>query len=137
MKPKQRSRIAKRDARKGYNTNLAAEFHMMSLFHRAGLHAYLSMSNKKGVDILIHKENGSIQIIEVKGVAAKMDWMIGNSRKMPSAPNRASVRRRRAVSEGGPATGAEICKRLKAGQFFNWPPATTSAHLFADLPGPS
>jgi hypothetical protein len=79
--------MAKRDATKGYNTNLAAEFHMMSLLHRAGLNAYLSMGNKKGVDILIQKEDGSIQIIEVKGVAAKMDWMIGNNGKMPKAPN--------------------------------------------------
>jgi hypothetical protein len=79
--------MAKRDATKGYNTNLAAEFHMMSLLHRAGLNAYLSMGNKKGVDILIQKEDGSIQIIEVKGVAAKMDWMIGNNGTMPKAPN--------------------------------------------------
>lgn len=79
--------MAKRDATKGYNTNLAAEFHMMSLLHRAGLNAYLSMGNKKGVDILIQKEDGSIQIIEVKGFAAKMDWIVGNNGRLPKAKN--------------------------------------------------
>jgi hypothetical protein len=79
--------MVKRDATKGYNTNLAAEFHMMSLLHRAGLNAYLSMGNKKGVDIVLHRDDGDIQVIEVKGVAGKMDWMIGNRGVMPHAPN--------------------------------------------------
>ncbi|MBK8226757.1 MAG: hypothetical protein IPK70_06230 [Flavobacteriales bacterium] len=45
------------------------------------------MGNKKGVDILIQKEDGSIQIIEVKGVAAKMDWIVGNNGRLPKAKN--------------------------------------------------
>jgi hypothetical protein len=79
--------MAKRDATKGYNTNLAAEFHMMSLFHRAGLEPSLSLGNKKGVDIVLYYSDRVSEIIEVKGVAGKMDWMIGNNGTMPKAAN--------------------------------------------------
>lgn len=79
--------MAKRDATKGYNTNLAAEFHMMSLFHRAGLEPSLSLGNKKGVDIVLYHQDRVSEIIEVKGVADKMDWLIGDKVPFPAEIN--------------------------------------------------
>lgn len=79
--------MAKKSGTKGYNTNLAAEFHMMSLFHRAQLEPSLSLGNKKGVDIVLYHPDRAADIIEVKGVADKMDWMIGDKVTLPALPN--------------------------------------------------
>lgn len=79
--------MAKKNADTNYNTNLASEYLMMSLLCRAGKDAYLSLGNKKGVDIIVKTDKGAICIVEVKGVNKNMDWMIGNSGKLPSAPN--------------------------------------------------
>jgi hypothetical protein len=35
-----------------YNTNLAAEFYVLSLLHRLGADAALTLGNKKAVDII-------------------------------------------------------------------------------------
>ena len=79
--------MAKKNADKNYNTNLASEYLMMSLLHRVGKDAYLSLGNKKGVDIIVKTDKGSICVIEVKGVNKKDDWIIGNSGKHPNEPN--------------------------------------------------
>ena len=34
-----------------YNTNLAAEFYVLSMLHRLGADAALTLGNKKGVDM--------------------------------------------------------------------------------------
>jgi len=74
--------MAKRDAEKAYNTNLASEYLMMSLLNRAGIEAYLSLGNKKGVDILVMTNKGSHLKIEVKGVNLKTnDWLLNNKGK--------------------------------------------------------
>ena len=70
-----------------YNTNLASEYLMMSLLCRAGKDAYLSLGNKKGVDIIVKTQRGAICVIEVKGVNKNDDWIIGNGGKLPSLPN--------------------------------------------------
>lgn len=79
--------MAIKNAENSYNTNLASEYLMMSLLCRAGKDAYLSLGNKKGVDIIVKTRKESICIVEVKGVNKKMDWMIGNSGKLPHADN--------------------------------------------------
>ncbi len=79
--------MAKKNADNNYNTNLASEYLMMSLLCRAGKDAYLSLGNKKGVDIIIKTDKGAICILEVKGVNKNNDWMIGNSGILPSLPN--------------------------------------------------
>jgi hypothetical protein len=79
--------MAKKNADTNYNTNLASEYLMMSLLCRAGKDAYLSLGNKKGVDIIVKTEKGAICVIEVKGVNKNNDWMIGNSGRLPSLPN--------------------------------------------------
>lgn len=79
--------MAKRDGDTNYNTNLASEYLMMSLLCRAGKDAYLSLGNKKGVDIIVKTNKGAICVVEVKGVNKNNDWMIGNSGILPSLPN--------------------------------------------------
>jgi hypothetical protein len=79
--------MPKKSGDANYNTNLASEYLMMSLLCRAGKDAYLSLGNKKGVDIIVKTSKGAICIIEVKGVNKDNDWLIGNSGKLPSLPN--------------------------------------------------
>lgn len=76
-----------KNADTNYNTNLASEYLMMSLLCRAGKDAYLSLGNKKGVDIIVKTDKGAICIVEVKGVNKRNDWLIGNSGKLPIEPN--------------------------------------------------
>ena len=52
----------------------------MSMLYRKGLDAYLTLGNKKGVDILVKKKNGSTIKLEVKGVNKKTDdWPLSSS----------------------------------------------------------
>lgn len=60
-----------------YDTNLAAEYHVMSCLHRLGITASLTLGNKKGVDILVARDNGDTVTVEVKGVAKRYDWTLG------------------------------------------------------------
>lgn len=53
---------------------------------RAGKDAYLSLGNKKGVDIVVKTGKGSICVVEVKGVNKRNDWIICNSGKLPNLP---------------------------------------------------
>jgi hypothetical protein len=57
-----------------YDTNLAAEFYILSCLHRRGLTANLTLGNKKGVDIVVVREAGDAVTVEVKGIAKKYDW---------------------------------------------------------------
>jgi hypothetical protein len=60
----------------GYDTNLAAEFHVLSCLHRIGLTANLTLGNKKGVDIIVARRAGDAVTVEVKGTAKKYDWVV-------------------------------------------------------------
>ncbi len=60
-----------------YNSNLAAEYFVLSQLYRLGLDAYLTLGNKKSVDIVIQKPNRLITI-DVKGLAGKTCWPIDN-----------------------------------------------------------
>jgi len=62
----------------GYNTNLASEFHVLSVLHRLGAEACLTLGNKKGVDIFLIRDTGASVRVEVKGVAGKFDWPADN-----------------------------------------------------------
>lgn len=61
-----------------YDTNLAAEYYVLSCLHRRGLAAALTLGNKKGVDILVALDTGDAATVEVKGVAGKHDWPVDN-----------------------------------------------------------
>ena len=61
-----------------YNTNLAAEFWVLSALYRRGIEANLTLGNKKSVDILIHRKSQDIWTIDVKGLAGPYDWPADN-----------------------------------------------------------
>ncbi|KAA2222944.1 hypothetical protein [Chryseobacterium sediminis] len=76
-----------RNADNNYNTNLASEYLIMSILCRTGKDAFLSLGNKKGVDIIVKTNLGAICIVEVKGVNKRNDWLITNSGTFTTAPN--------------------------------------------------
>jgi hypothetical protein len=61
-----------------YNTNLAAEFHVLSVLHRLGVNATLTLGNKKSVDIAVIKAAGAALTIDVKGLAGRTSWPVDN-----------------------------------------------------------
>ena len=75
-----------KNAEKSYNTNLAAEYYVMSLLSRLGKDAYLSLGNKKGVDIVVKTSKGAICVLEVKGNSKQQDWLLTNSGSFYHSP---------------------------------------------------
>lgn len=67
-----------------YNTNLASEFYVLSVLHRLGLDAYLTLGSKKAIDIVVGDPTGSVVTVDVKGVAGRDPWPAGNIRKLDS-----------------------------------------------------
>ena len=65
--------------RKGYDTNLASEFYVLSVLYRLGMDASLTLGNKKAVDITVVRSEGRAVTVDVKAVARKMDWLLGNT----------------------------------------------------------
>ncbi len=61
-----------------YDTNLAAEYYILSCLHRLGLTANLTIGNKKGVDVVVVREAGDAVTVEVKGSAGKNSWRANN-----------------------------------------------------------
>jgi hypothetical protein len=61
-----------------YNTNLAAEFHVLSILHRLGASASLTLGNKKSVDIAVITGLGKTVTIDVKGLAGTTSWPVDN-----------------------------------------------------------
>lgn len=61
-----------------YETNLAAEYYVLSCLHRIGLTANLTLGNKKGVDVVVVRDAGDAVTVEVKGVAKGHDWPANN-----------------------------------------------------------
>ena len=64
-----------------YNTNLASEYYVLSMLYRKGLNAYLTLGNKKSVDIILEKRYGKIITLDVKGLAGKTCWPMDNFKK--------------------------------------------------------
>ena len=66
-------------SKKRYDTNLASEFFVLSTLYRCGMDASLTLGNKKAVDIAVVLEEGKAVTVDVKAVAGKMDWLLGNT----------------------------------------------------------
>jgi hypothetical protein len=62
-----------------YQTNMASEFYALSALIRSGFDASLTLGNKKAVDILVVRPDGSTATVDVKGLAGKNDWILGDS----------------------------------------------------------
>jgi hypothetical protein len=71
------------DHQAGYATNLASEFFVLSSLYRLGLAANLTLGNKKGIDIVVACGPGRAYTIEVKAVAGKNDWLVGQLGSSP------------------------------------------------------
>lgn len=67
----------------GYNTNLASEFHILSLLYRLDMDASLTLGNKKSVDIVVTRDKGDSITIDVKAVAGTVDWLVGSPGTTP------------------------------------------------------
>jgi len=61
-----------------YNTNLASEFYVLSILHRLGADATLTLGNKKSVDIAVVRDAGNSVTVDVKGLAGKTSWPVDN-----------------------------------------------------------
>jgi hypothetical protein len=68
-----------------YNTNLASEFYVLSMLHRFGCDASLTLGNKKSVDIVVVNESGGVVTIDVKGLAGTTSWPVDNVKKVDKA----------------------------------------------------
>jgi hypothetical protein len=62
-----------------YQTNMASEFYVLSALARLGFDASLTLGNKKSVDIVVIRPDGSTVTLDVKGLAGKNDWILGDS----------------------------------------------------------
>lgn len=68
---------------RGYNSNLASEFYVLSMLCRLGLDANLTLGNKKSVDITVVHGPGSAVTVDVKAVVGKTDWLMGTPLNEP------------------------------------------------------
>ncbi|MDR2070370.1 MAG: hypothetical protein LBP81_02995 [Treponema sp.] len=62
---------------KGNRTNLASEFYVLSVLHRLGVNALLTLGNKKAVDILVWKGDRALTI-DVKGIKGASGFPFNN-----------------------------------------------------------
>src|SRR5208282_4741582 len=61
-----------------YNTNLAAEYYVLSILHRLGAEANLTVGNKKSVDVVVVRDAGDAATVDVKGLAGRTSWPVDN-----------------------------------------------------------
>lgn len=61
-----------------YNTTLAAEYYALSVLHRLGADANLTLGNKKSVDIVVVRDAGDAVTVDVKGLAGRSSWPVDN-----------------------------------------------------------
>ncbi len=70
-----------------YNTNLASEYYVLATLYRFGFDAYITLGNKKSIDIILNL-NGEKQItIDVKGLQGKTLFPLDNLDEFSEKPN--------------------------------------------------
>lgn len=62
----------------GYNTNLASEYYVLSTLYRLGLEAYITLGNKKSIDIILNLNDKKQITIDVKGLKGNGMFPIDN-----------------------------------------------------------
>lgn len=72
---------------KGYNTNLASEYYVLSMLYRQGFDAYITLGNKKGIDIILNMNDKKQLTIDVKGLQGKTLFPLDNVNDQADKPN--------------------------------------------------
>lgn len=62
----------------GYDTGAASEFLVLSSLYRLGVNAFISLGNKKSIDIIIKAKNGLSLSVDVKSVQGYSSIVINN-----------------------------------------------------------
>ena len=68
---------------KNYNTGIAAEYYVLSMLFRKGYEAYLTLGNKKSVDIRVIGASNTITI-DVKAVQGYSSLIVNNVTSIPN-----------------------------------------------------
>jgi len=71
---------------KKYNTNLASEYYVLSMLYRKGIEAYLTVGNKKSVDIIIQNQN-RVFTVDVKGIRGTTLFPLDSFQASEGNPN--------------------------------------------------
>lgn len=61
-----------------FNTGIASEYLILSLLYRAGAEAYISIGNKKSIDIRVIKSDGTSISVDVKSVRDYSSLVVNN-----------------------------------------------------------
>jgi Holliday junction resolvase-like predicted endonuclease len=69
-----------------YDSNMASEFYVMSNLYRLGLSPFLTLGNRKEIDIVLYKNN-DIVTIDVKGLKGTTNSPIGTRAKLEQLQN--------------------------------------------------
>ena len=64
----------------GYDTGTASEFLVLSNLQRLGVNAFISLGNKKSIDLIIKAKNGSSVSVDVKSVQGYNSIVVNNVR---------------------------------------------------------
>lgn len=62
----------------GYDTGTASEFLVLSNLYRLGVNAFISLGNKKSIDLIIKAKNGSSVSVDVKSVQGYSSIVVNN-----------------------------------------------------------
>lgn len=71
---------------KGYNTNLASEYYILATLYRLGFDAYITLGNKKGIDIILNLNDEKQITIDVKGLQGKTLFPLDNVNDQADKP---------------------------------------------------
>lgn len=71
----------------GYNTNLASEYYVLATLYRLGFDAYITLGNKKGIDIILNLNDEKQITIDVKGLQGTTLFPLDNVDDSADKPN--------------------------------------------------
>lgn len=66
------------DRKSGYDTGAASEFLVLSMLYRLGVNAFISLGNKKAIDIVIKSKGGKSLTVDVKAVRGYSSIVVNN-----------------------------------------------------------
>lgn len=66
----------------GYDTGTASEFLVLSNLYRLGVNAFISLGNKKSIDIIVKATNGLSISVDVKSVRGYSSIVVNNVKSM-------------------------------------------------------